>query len=661
MAIGTPTNQSITAYDPIDNSNVTYTYQEPYLDAFQYYCGTNQPAGMSTHSYGGYGEITWITGTMHTDFPTQTVWLTEFNPSSIGTSAATVLANLIPSVDYCERTPWIEGYSWFMSRIAGDTNDSILTTSSGVLTPAGQAYVQMPVHQANLYYRIPGRLQAERYITVTNMNIVPTTDTNGLADMTSAAAGSSLDFQLQVDEPGSYPLRFRMTGPVGQISVYENGVLLGAVTPSTTSWSSPSLTVSLPAGLQTLHVVFAANSQEINWIDFLATNGTPSIPDGLTAAPGNSQVALNWLISAGAVSYNLKEANNSNGPFTTIASTTSVTFTNTGLANGASYYYVVSAVNTSGESSNSLVVYAVLAAPLTNLALNKPVFVSSTQSGYPASNAVDGNVTTRWGSAFSDPQWIYVDLQNTYNISEMDLYWENAYATAFQIQVSPDATNWTTIYSTTTGTGGTQYLTGLSGTGRYVRMYGTARGTVYGYSLYEFQVFGTPANLPPVLSAIPNQSILAGRTLLVTNSASDPNVPPLPLSFSLSQAPAGASIGSGSGVFAWRPMISQSPSTQSVVVAVSDNSLPPLSATQSFNVMVAQPAAPTLHASTLSNGRYQFTINGDAGPDYLVQTSTNLTSWVTTFTNTSPSLPFIWVDPNSLVYPANFYRVLLGP
>ncbi|HXB60518.1 MAG TPA: glycosyl hydrolase, partial [Candidatus Acidoferrales bacterium] len=199
MAIGTPANQSITAYDPIENSNVTYTYQEPYLDAFQYYCGTNEPVGMSTHSYGGYGEITWITGTMRTDFPTQTVWLTEFNPSSIGTSASTVLANLIPSVDYCERTPWIEGYSWFMSRITGDTNDSILTTSSGVLTPAGQAYVQMPVHQTNIFYLIPGRLQAERYITETNMNIIPTTDTNGLADMQSAAAGSTLDYQLQVN------------------------------------------------------------------------------------------------------------------------------------------------------------------------------------------------------------------------------------------------------------------------------------------------------------------------------------------------------------------------------------------------------------------------------------------------------------------------------
>jgi hypothetical protein len=549
-----------------------------------------------------------------------------------------------------------------MSRITGDTNDSMLG-SSGVLTPAGQAYVQMPVHQTNIFYHIPGRLQAERYVVMTNLNIVPTTDTNGLADMVSAAAFSSLDYQLQVDSAGNYPLHFRVTGPIGQISVYENGVLLGAVAPSTTSWSTPSLTVSLPAGLQKLHVVFAANAQEINWIDFLSTNGAPSVPDDLAVTPGNSQVGLSWLISAGALSYNIKQATNSNGPFTTIASTSSTTFTNTGLLNGTNYYYVISAVNASGESSNSLVASAVPAAPLTNLALNKPVYVSSTQSGYPASNAVDGDTTTRWASAWSDPQWIYVDLQNTYNISEVDLYWESAYGSSFQIQVSPDATNWTNIYSTTSGTGGTQYLTGLSGTGRYVRMYGTARGTAYGYSLYEFQVFGTPApaTLPPVLAAIPGQSILAGRTLLVTNSASDPNVPALPLSFSLPQAPVGASINTNSGVFTWRPLISQSPSTQSIVVAVSDNSQPPLSATQSFNIIVAQPTAPALNASTFNAGQYRFTINGNTGPDYLIQTSTNLASWVTTVTNRSPSLPFVWVDTNSPLRPANFYRVLLGP
>ncbi len=68
--------------------------------------------------------------------------------------------------------------------------------------------------------------------------------------------------------------------------------------------------------------------------------------------------------------------------------------------------------------------------------------------------------------------------------------WETAYGKAFQIQVSPDATTWTTIFSTTTGTGGTQTLP-VTGTGRYIRMDGTVRGTQWGYSLWEFQVYSS--------------------------------------------------------------------------------------------------------------------------------------------------------------------------
>jgi hypothetical protein len=111
-------------------------------------------------------------------------------------------------------------------------------------------------------------------------------------------------------------------------------------------------------------------------------------------------------------------------------------------------------------------------------------------ASYPASAAVDGNTGTRWSSAFSDPQWLQVDLGGTASISQVVLQWEAAYATAFQIQTSADGTTWTTIYSTTTGTGGTQTLN-ITGTGRYIRMYGTARATPYGYSLWEFQVYGT--------------------------------------------------------------------------------------------------------------------------------------------------------------------------
>jgi beta-glucosidase len=69
------------------------------------------------------------------------------------------------------------------------------------------------------------------------------------------------------------------------------------------------------------------------------------------------------------------------------------------------------------------------------------------------------------------------------------LDWETAYAVAFQIQVSDDGTTWTDVYSTTTGTGGSQTLP-VSGAGRYVRVYGTQRATQWGYSLWEFQVFG---------------------------------------------------------------------------------------------------------------------------------------------------------------------------
>ncbi|MBM9503760.1 discoidin domain-containing protein [Actinacidiphila acididurans] len=125
------------------------------------------------------------------------------------------------------------------------------------------------------------------------------------------------------------------------------------------------------------------------------------------------------------------------------------------------------------------------------LSQGKSATASSTENaGTPASAAVDGNTGTRWSSAFSDPQWLQVDLGATHTISQVNLNWEAAYAKAFQIQTSNDGTNWTTIYSTTTGTGGNQTLN-VSGSGRYVRVYGTQRATQYGYSLWEFQVLGS--------------------------------------------------------------------------------------------------------------------------------------------------------------------------
>src|SRR2546430_2266522 len=120
------------------------------------------------------------------------------------------------------------------------------------------------------------------------------------------------------------------------------------------------------------------------------------------------------------------------------------------------------------------------------LSQGKPATASSVENaGLPASAAFDCNAGTRWSSQFGDPQWLQVDLGASTSVYQVVLTWEAAYATAFQIQVSTDATTWTSIYSTTTGTGGPQTLP-VNGTGRYVRMYGTARSPGFGYLLREF-------------------------------------------------------------------------------------------------------------------------------------------------------------------------------
>ncbi|MEV6550543.1 discoidin domain-containing protein [Streptomyces sp. NPDC051597] len=126
-----------------------------------------------------------------------------------------------------------------------------------------------------------------------------------------------------------------------------------------------------------------------------------------------------------------------------------------------------------------------------NLARNRPTTASSTETAnFPPASATDGDPATRWSSAYSDPQWLQVDLGSSQSVGRVVLRWEAAYGKAFRIQLSDDATVWRTLYSTTGGSGGVQDLTGLSGSGRYIRLYATQRGTSYGYSLYEFEAYG---------------------------------------------------------------------------------------------------------------------------------------------------------------------------
>ncbi|MGH7951265.1 MAG: discoidin domain-containing protein, partial [Limisphaerales bacterium] len=128
-----------------------------------------------------------------------------------------------------------------------------------------------------------------------------------------------------------------------------------------------------------------------------------------------------------------------------------------------------------------------------NIALNQPASASSVQStSDSAADAFDGDLTTRWSSQFSDPQWITVDLGSVQNIARVRLDWETAFSQSFALQFSIDSNNWTTAYSTTNGSGGIADL-GVTGSARYVRLNSAQRGTAFGDSLWEFEIYPTLA------------------------------------------------------------------------------------------------------------------------------------------------------------------------
>lgn len=132
----------------------------------------------------------------------------------------------------------------------------------------------------------------------------------------------------------------------------------------------------------------------------------------------------------------------------------------------------------------------VIPRPQENLAHNKPVIVSSIEGpGLEGEKAVDGFYNTRWSSQFSDPQFIAVDLGTVRDIAKVILHWESAYGKTYLIQTSVDSVNWIPQTGVTDGDGGIDIIS-LSTRTRFVRMYGLKRATEWGYSLYEFEVYG---------------------------------------------------------------------------------------------------------------------------------------------------------------------------
>ncbi|MCM3630906.1 carbohydrate binding domain-containing protein [Paenibacillus glycanilyticus] len=140
-----------------------------------------------------------------------------------------------------------------------------------------------------------------------------------------------------------------------------------------------------------------------------------------------------------------------------------------------------------------------------NIALGSTATASSGNSG--AANAVDGKTGTRWESSAEDPQWISLDLKKLYKLDSIILNWEAAYGKTYTVQVAtadnPGDSDWATVFTEPSGNGGLDNITLHGEEARHVRVYGSSRGSQWGYSLWEFEVYGNPSSPDPVLPAGP--------------------------------------------------------------------------------------------------------------------------------------------------------------
>jgi pectate lyase len=233
------------------------------------------------------------------------------------------------------------------------------------------------------------------------------------------------------------------------------------------------------------------------------------------------------------------------------------------------------------------------------------------------------------------------------------------------------------IFAVTDGTNGTASLLGDGYTARFVtapnysgladfKFTATDSTNLIGFGPVAFNILvattNVPgANTPPTLDPVTNRTVVAGVTVNITCTATDTNSPTQTLTYALFNPPAGATFSTNAGVFNWRPAIAQGGSAYPMSVAVSDDGTPSMSATQSFTITVTTPVQPALQQPSSSNGQFSLLVNGDAGPDYVLQASTNLVNWTNIFTTNSPPLPFLWNDDSAGNFNQRFYRVLLSP
>ena len=503
--VGSAFNYQITA------SNNPTSYTSSALPGGLTLNATGDITGMPTSS-GTTGVTISAINSSGTGSATLTIGISAPNPPPAITSATTASGTVGLAFNYqIVATNGATGYS--STTLPGGLN---LNAGSGDITgtPQASGTTTVTLTATNPY----GSGTSPLTITITPASSIPA--------ITSAAAASGIvgvQFSYQIAATNN-PTSFSASGLPGGLSFNSSGLISG--TPTASGTTSATIYAINSSGTGSAALTITINP---------AGSTPPSItsPRVTTATLG---VAFNYQIAAsnGPASYNAVVL----PPGLSINTSTGL-ITGTPTASGTTNV-TISAANASGTGQATLTIIVNTSTDI-NLALNKPVTVSSYYAPHNnfGSYAVDGNLGSRWESNYSDPQWLYVDLGSVCYIHAVDIDWENAGGSNYLIQVSNDAVNWTTI-KTVTGNSASGFLdyTGFNVSGRYVRMYGETRndGSIYGYSIYEFQVWGVQGPAPAInsgTSAIGTVGSAFGYQIGATNN---------PFSFTAAGLPAGLGL-----------------------------------------------------------------------------------------------------------------------
>ncbi|MGO4494795.1 discoidin domain-containing protein [Paenibacillus sp. 2RAB27] len=369
--------------------------------------------------------------------------------------------------------------------ISGTTGTTIGANKSISFSNVSSRYLRLYITSAS---NIPNIEEMEVYGTSGTDSTAPSAPSN----LTANAASSSqinLSWSASTDNVG-------VTG----YNIYRGATLVG--TSTTTSYNDTGLTAST-AYSYTVKAKDAATNLSVASNTASATTQAPSdtqaptTPTGLTAtAASNSQINLSWTASTdnvGVTEYNVYRDG------TLVGSSTSPSYSDTGLSASTAYSYTVRAEDAAANlSAASNTANATTQSGGGNLALGKTYNASTIWSAtYPGANAFDGSSATRWSASSGslNNQWVSVDLGAATSFNQVvikEITFQRV--TAFKLQSSSDGTTYTDIAGTsgtTIGASKTINFTGVNA--RYLRLYVTTASAVP--TIDEIEVYNNNGNL----------------------------------------------------------------------------------------------------------------------------------------------------------------------